>query len=92
MTCPECHGTSFETGLYEVADIIDRRPVLLTNVPAQRCRQCGFLVISSQVSKQIELRLAEPPTATMSMPVFDLTDPSAVGQKERTATGHRAHP
>jgi YgiT-type zinc finger domain-containing protein len=44
MRCPDCGGTLFTDGRFDIAEIYNERPVLLRNVPALRCDQCGYLL------------------------------------------------
>jgi len=76
MRCPECMGTLFERGRFEVAEVFQRQPVLIRNVPASRCTQCGHLLISARVSKEIERALTTRSyTSVVPAAVYDLAAP-----------------
>src|SRR5713226_1771180 len=76
MKCPECMGTSFERGHFDMAEVFQKQPVMIRNVPSSRCNQCGYLVVSSRVSKQIE-RVLTSQWYTLMIPaaVYDLSVP-----------------
>jgi hypothetical protein len=57
MVCPDCRGRNFESGKYTMAQVFYDQPIVLYNVPAKRCRQCGFDVISAETSRRIEKAL-----------------------------------
>jgi YgiT-type zinc finger domain-containing protein len=73
MRCPECGGTLFTNGRFELAELYQGRPVLLRNVPAQRCDQCGYLSMDLKTVECIQRALTEG-TARTTIPadVFDL--------------------
>ena len=76
MKCPECYGERFERGKYEVSQMMEGQPVLLTNVRAQRCVQCGYLVVSATVLREMQRRVANGlNTGNMMIDVFDLQAP-----------------
>ena len=76
MKCPYCMGTSFTKGKYDLAQVVDRQPVLLQNVPAQRCKQCGHLRVSAQTMKKIEKVQANGmPDTFIPSTVYDLAGP-----------------
>ena len=72
MKCPQCHSSVFDEGIHELSQVLDHRPVLLKNVRALQCRQCGYLVISAEVRRQIECAMDQTPSEVVSVPVFDL--------------------
>ena len=73
MKCPYCLGTSFSRGRYELAQVVNLQPVLIQNVPAQKCRQCGYLQVSATTLKRIEKILdAGLPDTHVPTAVYDL--------------------
>ena len=54
MKCPECLGERFNRGRYDYVALIDDRPVLFRNVPAQRCQQCDYLVVSATTLEKMD--------------------------------------
>lgn len=73
MKCPECLGTSFEEGQFDFADLLQGRPVVLPNVPGDRCRQCGYLIITAAIAERIEQALdASSAECTTPADVYDL--------------------
>ena len=76
MKCPYCMGTSFTRGQYDLAQVVDRQPVLLQNVPSYRCKQCGYLRVSAQTMKKIEKVLANGmPDTFVPSNVYNLAGP-----------------
>lgn len=76
MKCPYCMGTSFTRGHYDLAQVVDRQPVLLQNVPSHRCKQCGHLRVSAQTMKKIEETLERGmPDTFVPSHVYNLASP-----------------
>lgn len=76
MNCPECSGDSFESGRFEIAQSMDGRPRILENVTARRCVQCGYLIVSGSVLKEIERRVMLGAYSRLSpVEVYDLSVP-----------------
>ena len=79
MKCPECLGSVFGRGKYDIARVYRQQPVLIRNVPARRCKQCGYLLVSSDVASRIEDVLAGGTNTTLiPAAVFDLAMPRQV--------------
>jgi YgiT-type zinc finger domain-containing protein len=72
MICPDCRGTVFEHGLYTMAQVVGGEPFVLRHVPADRCRQCGYDVISLNTARQLDEALDAPARGVMGVPVYDL--------------------
>lgn len=73
MRCPECGGTVFTNGQFDLAEMFRGRPVVLRNVPALRCDQCGYLSIDLEVAERIQQALTSgKPEATALADVYDL--------------------
>ena len=76
MKCPECLGTSFSKGHFDVAQVVKRQPVLIRNVPASKCNQCGYLVITSATAKRMQRALHDRrPDTYVPTEVYDLSGP-----------------
>lgn len=86
MQCPECLGTDFEEGSFEQPQMFQGQLVLLRNVPAQRCTQCGELVFSAETGERIA-RALERGVAddTLTIDVFDIAKVPAVDWKQALA-------
>lgn len=85
MSCPECRGELFTQGQFDVAQMFHMDPILVRNVPAQRCDQCGYLIISAEVGRQIEGVLKNHEiTGYAPAAVYDLAAPRRAPQ---TAAG-----
>ncbi len=83
MKCPDCLGTLFESGAFDVADMFKGKPVVFKNVPAERGRQCGYLLISSAVSGEIEkVLLTGQADEVVVASVFDLARRPIASRKE----------
>lgn len=81
MKCPECFGTSFERGHFDVAQVVERQPVLIRNVPGSACSQCGYLVVSARQAKAIERTLRHRlPNTVVATEVYDLAMPLTARQ------------
>ena len=77
MKCPYCLGTSFQRGRFDLAQVVKLQPVLMRNVPAYRCRQCGYLQVSGATMKRIEKLMGEGlPDTVVPTAVYDLASPS----------------
>ena len=73
MKCPECPGTTFEDGRFDIAQIFQGAPVLLRNVPGHRCCQCDYLIVSARTAAQTERTLAAgQPVGTVPAAVYDV--------------------
>jgi len=73
MTCPYCLGTAFQRGKYDLAQVVDMQPVLVRNVSAHRCKQCGYLQVTAATMKKVEQRLAIGlPDTVVPTSVYDL--------------------
>lgn len=79
MTCPDCLGKRFERGQYEYTTVTSEQGALLfENVPAERCTQCGYLVVSDVVARALDRVLAErQPDGYAMVPVYDLSRQAA---------------
>lgn len=87
MKCPECYGDRFDHGRYEVTQMMEGQPVLLTNVRAQRCVQCGYLVVASDVLRDMQRRVANGlSTGNMLIDVYDLQSPTRKSSRGRIGT------
>ena len=74
VRCHVCGGTRYPgTTTYASAG---ETPVLVTNVPALICRQCGAAGFPSQVAAEIERLVTERPvpTRTIAVPVYELAE------------------
>jgi YgiT-type zinc finger domain-containing protein len=93
MQCPECLGTNFEEGLFERPQTFQGRLVLLRNVPAQRCTQCGYLVFGPETGERIAQALERGVgDDTLTIDVFDIARVPAVDWKQAlTAARARQH-
>lgn len=84
MKCPYCLGTAFQRGRFDLAQVVSLQPVLVRNVPAFRCKQCGYLQVSSGTMKKIEKRLGVGlPDTVVPTSVFDLESsarPATIGR------------
>ena len=84
MQCPYCLGTSFQRGRFDLAQVVNLQPVLVRNVPAFRCKQCGYLQVSGATMKKVEKRLGIGlPDTVVPTSVFDLetaAHPAVVGR------------
>ena len=76
MKCPYCLGTSFTKGQYDLAQVVAMQPVLIRNVPAHRCNQCGYLQVAAPTMKRIEKLLGEGlPNTMLPAAVYELSSP-----------------
>ena len=81
MKCPYCTGTLFTEGDYDLAQVVALQPVLIRNVHAFRCDQCGYLQVSAEVMRHIEEMLAERgPDTVLPAAVYDMT--SSLGRPD----------
>ena len=77
MTCPYCLGTSFSKGKFDLAQVVNMQPVLIRNVPASKCSQCGYLQVNATTMKKIERMLRDhSPDATVPTEVYDMQSPA----------------
>jgi hypothetical protein len=58
--------------MYTMAQVLDGNPVVLANVPADRCRQCGHDIISSETAMRIEQSLKTRAPSVVQVPVYDM--------------------
>ena len=73
MKCLHCLGTAFSKGRFAIAQVVDDQPVLIQNVTASRCKQCGYLVVSATTAKKIERIVQERmPDTHVPTAVYDL--------------------
>ena len=76
MKGPYCLGTSFTRGRYDLAQIVRQQPIMIRNVPARKCKQCGYLVISATAQKEVERILGTRlPDTQVPANVYDLLAP-----------------
>ena len=76
MVCPECTGTTFVEGAYNIAQMFRDRPIMVRNVPAKRCEQCGYLIITAETAGQIERVLTRQAVVdVIATDVYDLATP-----------------
>ena len=75
MRCPECRGESFEEGRFDVAQLFEHQPVLVKNVFAQKCVQCGYLILTAKELGRIEDLLVHGMRSTVvPAAVYDMAD------------------
>ena len=73
MKCPYCLGTSFGRGRFDLAQVVNLQPVLVRNVPAHKCKQCGYLQVTAATMKRVEERLGLGlPDTVVPTSVYDL--------------------
>ena len=72
MRCPDCRGRIFEPGKYTMAQVFHDQPIVLYNVPAKRCQQCGFDVISAETGRRIEKALLSKKERFVKVAAVDL--------------------
>jgi YgiT-type zinc finger domain-containing protein len=90
MKCPECLGTAFEEGKFELAHLVDSAPVLIKNVPASKCRQCGYLVISGVTAGRLQDIVKAPqPDSFVKAAVYDMDAGGKAPIKPHSATARR---
>lgn len=71
--CYECGG-DMHPGTTTYCDTASATPLMVTNIPALVCGQCGLAAYTMGVAKEIE-RLATDrptPTRTITVPVYEL--------------------
>lgn len=75
VRCPVCKGT-LEERLIRYVQEYKGRVVIIENVPAEVCRQCGEKLLRPEIAKQIqELVWENPePTRKTEVPVYDLAE------------------
>jgi hypothetical protein len=80
MNCPECQGFSFQEGHFTIAQMFRDRPVVIKNVLADRCAQCGYLLISQDVAAQLERALVnDQRVGAVAAALYDLALPEQEG-------------
>jgi YgiT-type zinc finger domain-containing protein len=85
MKCPSCLGERFTPGLYSIAQLYKEHPIVIQNVSAAKCEQCGHLLIDSSTSKEIEHALENLPDTSVAALVYDLASPARKPNVSRTA-------
>jgi HTH-type transcriptional regulator / antitoxin MqsA len=72
--CPECGGTMVAAAVTYITR--EGGGVLVENVPALVCRQCGYEAFASAVAEELERLLDERPAPTRwaTIPVYELHD------------------
>lgn len=73
--CALCGGVLMERVEMLVRNLTDKGTVLIENVPARVCQECGHRWLSQEIIKKLE-RLAEgeeEPAEVRQVPVFSLT-------------------
>lgn len=74
MRCPECRGTVFDEGQFQMAFMHRHRPAVVSNVPAHRCRQCGYDLISPETARRLEQALASSANGFVYAAAYDLAE------------------
>lgn len=73
MSCPQCQSPDLDPVITDLARLIDGHAAVLRNVPARRCAQCGYLLLSAQTGLRIERALtSRRPDGTETAAVYDL--------------------
>ena len=86
MKCPYCLGTSFQRGRYDIAQVVKLQPILIRNVSAHRCKQCGYLRVSAATMKKIEKLVdAGLPDTMIPSAVYDMQSPLRVLRVQHTS-------
>ena len=67
MTCPACRGSEMEPGKTDLAYLVAGEPVVLLNVPALICANCGEVILPADSHRAIE-RLVLSKSATRTVP------------------------
>jgi hypothetical protein len=65
-------GNNFQSGKFTLSEVFNGEPVVLYNVPADRCNQCGFDIISAEVGRRIEEALTSVPNKYVTVASHDL--------------------
>ena len=75
--CPLCGG-GFEEKRITHPQQYEGKIIILENVPAKVCRQCGEVLLAPNVVGQLQkvVWAAGAPKRTAQVPVYDLTDAS----------------
>jgi len=75
--CPFCGGDLEERAIRYPQEY-EGRIVILANVPAQVCRQCGEVFLEPDVIERVQRLVWEspPPRQTLEVPVYDLAEAS----------------
>jgi YgiT-type zinc finger domain-containing protein len=90
MTCPECTGSRFSQDTVAVAQMYRNQPIVVRNVPAARCDQCGYLVISPETSQAIERVLTSGAVVdTTVAEVYDLSAPKRASKSSAVSVKGR---
>lgn len=76
MKCVMCRGNRIEQRLIRYVQDDDGRIVIIENVPAEVCAQCGEEYIQSDIAKKIQQLVWERPASRRSkkVPVYDLAE------------------
>ena len=75
--CPQCSGNmTLGTTSFCFRSHTEGAPVLVENIPALVCQQCGHATYTLAVAKEIDqvLDRRPPPTRTVTIPVYQLVD------------------
>ena len=76
MRCALCKGEVEEQLIRYVQEVDEHNVVIVENVPAEVCTQCGETFIRPEVARKIQ-RIAweqPPPKRTVDVPVYDLAE------------------
>ena len=75
--CPLCGG-GFEEKRITHPQLYEGKIIILENVPAKVCRQCGEVLLAPNVVEQLQrvVWAAGAPKRTAQVPVYDLADVS----------------
>lgn len=85
MKCLHCLGTAFSKGQFAIAQVVADQPVLIQNVPASQCKQCGYLVVTAAITKKIERIIKErTPDTYVPTEVYDLSSPVRLPSVDQT--------
>jgi YgiT-type zinc finger domain-containing protein len=73
--CPDC-GDDMEPGTTTYCDTVADAAVIIENIPALICGQCGYEGWAIDIAAEIErlVRDQPPPTRTVTVPVYELVD------------------
>ena len=75
MRCAFCKGDT-EERLIRYVQELDGRVVIIENVPAEVCTQCGEQLIRPEIAEKIQRLVWEQPSPKRKarVPVYDLTE------------------
>ena len=75
VKCPVCKGTLEERSITYVQEY-KGRVIIIENVPAEVCRQCGEKLLRPEIAEQIQKLVWENPAPTRKaeVPVYDLAE------------------